>query len=137
MKTFIKVFLSGILLSFVCMMLGALAGGILSGFIPFHWIVIDGVKGYESGISVVGTLGMIVGGTLGSWLALPRSQKADTFLVSTSLVFILALVSIPGGSVLAREFHLSEYLDEIFLFLFWLIMPFIIARRAMLAPIVS
>ena len=80
---------------------------------------------------------MIVGGTLGSWLALPRSQKADTFLVSTSLVFILALVSIPGSSALAREFHLSEYLDEIFLFLFWLIMPFIIARRAMLAPIVS
>lgn len=137
MRTFLKVFLSGILLSFVCMMLGALAGGILSGFIPFHWIVIDGVKGYESGISVVGTLGMIVGGTLGSWLALPRSQKADTFLMPTAIVLVFALVSIPGSSALAREFHLSEYLDEILLFLFWLIMPFIIARRAMRVTIAS
>ncbi len=131
MKIFLKVFLSGILLSLVCMMLGALAGGILSGFIPFHWIVIDGVKGYESGISVVGTLGMIVGGSLGSWLALPRSQKADTFLVPTAIVLILALISIPGGSMLAREFHFPEYLNEILLVLFWLIMPFIVALRAM------
>lgn len=137
MKTFIKVFLSGILLSFVCMILGALVGGILSGFIPFHWIVIDGVKGYESGISVVGTLGMIVGGTLGSWLALPRSQKADTFLVSTAIVLTFALVLIPGISALEREFHLSEYLDEILLFLFWLTMPLVIARRAMRSPVAS
>ena len=130
MKIFFKVFVSGLVLSFVFTLLGAFAGGILSGFIPFHWIVIDGAKGYESGILVVGTIGMIVGGTFGSWLALPRVKKESKFLILTVVVLFLALVLIPGSSMFAREFHLSEYLDEAMFFLFWVTLPFFIARQS-------
>lgn len=106
------------------------ASGILSQSIPFHWIVIDGAKGYESGISVVGTIGMIVGGTFGSWLALPRVKKGNKSLISTVAVLFLALVLIPGSSMFAREFHFLEYLDESMLFLFWIALPFFIARQS-------
>ena len=132
MKIFFKVFVSGLGLSFVFTLLGAFAGGILSGFIPFHWIVIDGAgaKGYESGISVVGTIGMVVGGTFGSWLALPQERKEEKFLISTVIVLFLALVLVPGSSMFAREFHLSEYLDEAMFFLFWVTLPLFIARQS-------
>lgn len=137
MKIFLKVFLSGILLSFVFAVAGGIAGAFLSGVITFPEI--GYARGYESGAMIIGTLGTVIGGTFGSWLALSRSHKTNTFLLPTVIVVVIAMIMVCGYAVLEKEFDdtpPSLLLDGINVII-WAAMSLIIARRAMRAPIAS
>lgn len=134
MKIFLKVFVSGVVASFVFGIIGGIVGAFLSNFIAFPDIGHAG--GYESGGMIVGTISMVLGGTLGSWFALPRLYKANTFLVPTGVVVILALVLVCGYAIIEKSFDSIPrwYLDGINLVVL-VAMPFIIARRATQMPI--
>lgn len=134
MKIFLKVFLSGILGSFIFGIIGGIAGAFLSNFIAFPDIGHAG--GYESGAMIMGTISMVLGGTLGSWFALPQLYKANTFLVPTGVVVILALVLMCGYAIIEKSFDSIPrwYLDGINTVVL-VAMPFIIARRATQMPI--
>lgn len=136
MKIFLKVFLLGMLLSFVFAVVGGIAGAFLSGVITFPEI--GYARGYESGAMIIGTLGTVIGGTFGSWLALSRSHKTNTFLLPTVIVVVIATIMVCGYAVL-KEFDdtpPSLLLDGINVII-WAAMPLIIARRAMRSPIAS
>lgn len=129
MKIFLKVFVSGVVASFVFGIIGGIVGAFLSNFIAFPDIGHAG--GYESGGMIVGTISMVIGGILGSWFALPRLYKANTFLVPTGVVVIFALVLMCGYAIIEKSFDSIPrwYLDGINIVTL-VIMPFIIARRA-------
>ena len=134
MEIFLKVFVSGVVSSFVFGMIGRIAGTFLSGVIAFPDI--GHAAGYESGGMIVGTISMVLGGTLGSWFALPQLYKANTFLVPTGVVVILALVLMCGYAIIEKSFDSIPrwYLDGINTVVL-VAMPFIIARRATQMPI--
>ena len=73
MEIFLKVFVSGVVSSFVFGMIGGIAGTFLSGVIAFPDI--GHAAGYESGGMIVGTISMVLGGILGSWFVLPQLYK--------------------------------------------------------------
>ena len=101
---------------------------------PISWC--DVYSGYESGAMIMGTISMVLGGTLGSWFALPQLYKANTFLVPTGVVVILALVLMCGYAIIEKSFDSIPrwYLDGINTVVL-VAMPFIIARRATQMPI--
>lgn len=135
MKTFFKVFLSGVALAVFCSVLGGIVGALIGGNYGFPSI--GDTRGYESGGLFFSVLGMVFGGTLGSWLASSRLQKAKTLFGQAIPVFFCGIVAIPGYSILVRSFNFPEFLDHVVLFAVFTAMPFIIARRAMRVPIAS
>lgn len=135
MKIFLKVFVSGIVASFVFGMIGGIAGAFLSGVIAFPDI--GHAAGYESGMVIVGTISTVLGGTLGSWLALSRKQKKELSLVPTGIVIVLALVSVCGSLIVSASFDgFPQYLSDGIQLVVLVVMPFVIARRATRMPIV-
>ncbi len=129
MKTFLMVFLSGLVTSFVFGIIGGLAGAFLSNFIAFPNI--GHAAGYESGAIIVGTISIVLGGTLGSWFVLPRAQKTDMFLVPTSIVIVISLIAVCGSLIAEASFDdVSQYLSDGVQLVALAVMPFIIARRA-------
>ncbi len=133
MKIFFKVFLFGVILAIFCAVLGGIVGALLGG--NFGFPSIGNTRGYESGGLFFSVFGMVLGGTLGSWLASSRLQKAKTLFVQAILVFFCGIVAIPGYSMLVGSFNFPEFLGQVVLFVILTAMPFIIARRATtLAP---
>lgn len=134
MKTFFKVFLSGVVTSFVFAMIGGIAGAFLSGVITFPEI--GYARGYESGAMIVGTISMVIGGTLGSWFVLPRAQKTEMFFAPTGIVIILSLILVCGSAVIDKSFDdIPRWFSDSINLSVLVIMPLIIARRATtLAP---
>lgn len=136
MKIFLKVFVAGVVTSFVFGVIGGIAGAFLSGVIAFPDI--GHAAGYESGAMIIGAIGMVLGGTLGSWLALPRIQKTEMFLVPTGIVVVLALILVCGFAIIEASFDdIPRYFFDGINLAVLMIMPFIIARRAMRSSIVS
>lgn len=136
MKIFLKVFLSGILGSFIFGIIGGIAGAYLSGTIDFPNI--GHAAGYESGGVIVGTISMVLGGTLGSWLALSRRDKKNMFLASTGIVMIISLIAVCGSLIAEASLDdFPQYFSDGIQLVVLVAMPLIIARRAMRSLVAS
>lgn len=135
MKTFLKVFLSGTVVSVFFWVVGGTVGALIGG--NFGFPSIGDTRGYESGGLFFSVFGMVFGGTLGSWLASSRRQKAKTVFGQAVIVFLFGVVIIPGYVVLVRSFHFPEFFDQFVFLAVWVAMPLVIAWRVMRVPIAS